>query len=265
MNDSRQYLMTVFQNHNKRIQERNLIIEEPLSIRVDGKAYSVVMRTPGDELAHVAGFCLAEGLVDRPEDIASLGFCTEEGTNVATVILSEARREKVADLLERKGFVSQTSCGICGKEIIEDLHQIITPVDKTVHILVHRVREFAESLSSFQDLHKETNSSHASLIADSELQPMAFAEDVGRHNALDKAIGKAFMNHQLPNAVLGLMSSRLSFELVQKAARARLQILIGISRPTALAVDLAKSINMTIVCARKDELMVFCGEDRLLF
>jgi FdhD protein len=112
-------------------------------------------------------------------------------------------------------------------------------------------------------LYQKTNSAHASMIFDFNLHPLAFAEDVGRHNALDKAIGKVFMSRRLPEAVFGLMSSRLSYELVQKAARAGLQILVGISRPTALAVALAQSIHMTLACAKNKDLMVFCGEERL--
>jgi FdhD protein len=263
MNDSRLHPMIMYQNSKQISQDQRLIIEEPLSIRVNGKPYSVVMRTPGNELEHAAGFCLVEGIVDHPEDIASLGFCTEEGTNVATVILTPERTEKVSDLLERKGFISQTSCGICGKEVVKDLQQILTPLDRTFQISAQRILECADNLSSYQVLYQKTNSAHASMIFDSSLNPLAFAEDVGRHNALDKAIGKVFLNRHLPDAVFGLMSSRLSYELVQKAARAGLQVLAGISRPTALAVDLAQSIHMTIVCAKNKDLMVFCGEERL--
>jgi FdhD protein len=264
MENSLSHTMIVYHNGKRSQHQQELIIEEPLSIRVDGKPYSVVMRTPGDELEHVAGFCLVEGLVDQPEDIASLGFCTEEGTNVATVILADSRRQKVGDLLERKGFVSQTSCGICGKEVVKDLQQILKPIDSTFRATAHRIIECAENLPSYQKLYEKTNSAHAAIIFDKNLRPLSFAEDVGRHNALDKAIGKAFMNHCLQNAVFGLMSSRLSYELVQKAARAGLQILIGISRPTALAVELARTVNMTIACIKKNELMVFNGEERLI-
>ena len=107
---------------------RKLIGEEPLSIRLQGEAYSVVLRTPGDEIPHVAGFCLAEGIVDDPDDFASIGFCEDEDTNVVTVMLSASRRDNIPDILERRGFISQTSCGICGKEVVEDLYQRIHPL-----------------------------------------------------------------------------------------------------------------------------------------
>jgi FdhD protein len=95
---------------------------------------------------------------------------------------------------------------------------------------------------------------------------VAFAEDVGRHNALDKAIGKVLMQRRLADAAILVLSSRISFELVQKAARARLPVVIGMSRPTALAVDMGRSLNMTLACADKESgLIFFCGEERILF
>jgi len=244
--------------------EQQLIVEEPLSIRIDGKPYSVVMRTPGNEVEHTAGFCLAEGIVDQPDDIVTIGFCTDEGTNVSTVTLTENRQQKIAGLLERKGFVSQTSCGICGKEVINDLRQIISPVKNTFQVTVDQAVNCAEMLPSFQQLYQQTHSTHAAMIFNESLEKLSFAEDVGRHNALDKVIGKVFMDNKLSEAVIGIMSSRLSYELVQKAARAQLQVLIGISRPTALAVSLAKSINMSIACAKDNGLMIFCGEERFI-
>jgi FdhD protein len=252
-------------NNEQTSQQHSLIIEEPLSIRIEGKPYSVVMRTPGDEIAHEAGFCLAEGLIDSPEDIVTIGFCTEENTNVATVTLTDARKNQVLDLLDRKGFVSQSSCGICGKEVVKDLHQITTPVKNNLSILVDQVIKCADLLYSFQPIHKETRSAHAALIFDKDLQVAAAAEDVGRHNALDKAIGKVFMDNKISDARFGLMSSRLSYELVQKAARAGLEMLVGISRPTSLGVDLANAVNISLACVKGDDLFIFCGEDRFIF
>ena len=247
---------------SERIQ--TLITEEPLSIRIDGEPYSVVMRTPGDEISHVAGFCLAEGLVDHPGDILTIGFCTENDANVATVTLTAERRKKVADLLERKGFVSQTSCGICGKSVIEDLRQVLSSMDVKTKITIDQAIDSVAQLSSCQVIYEKTRSAHAAMLFDAAFAPLSSAEDVGRHNALDKAIGKVFMTGDIKQAVAGVMSSRLSYELVQKAARARIEILIGISRPTALAVDLARSINMTIAWARHGQLTVFSGKDRFL-
>ena len=237
--------------------------EEPLSIRIDGNAYSVVMRTPGDEIYHAAGFCLAEGLVDHPDDFTTIGFCTEEGVNVVTATLHPERRKLVEELLERRGFVSQPSCGICGKELVKDLFQIVKPVTKQTTITIENAKTCVQRLVEHQNLYKRTGSSHASMLFDADLNILSYAEDVGRHNALDKAIGRVFMNKRIKNAHLAVLSSRISYELVQKAARAQLEILISMSRPTALAVNLATSLNMSLACVGKQKaFMIFCGKDR---
>ncbi|MGM0453507.1 MAG: formate dehydrogenase accessory sulfurtransferase FdhD [Thermodesulfobacteriota bacterium] len=254
--------MTAYEDGQKSTTDQALITEEPLSIRVNGNAYSVVMRTPGDEKAHAAGFCLAEGLIDSPADLVTIGSCTEDGTNVATVTLTEARRAKVADLLERKGFVSQTSCGICGKEVIEDIQQITAPIAANHRFGVERIMACIDTLPDYQPIYRQTRSSHAAMILDEQLSVLGHAEDVGRHNAIDKAVGKVLMAETMDRAVLAVMSSRLSYELVQKGARAGLEMLVGISRPTALAVEVARSVNMTLACAKDDVLMIFCGEQR---
>jgi FdhD protein len=264
MSDGISHTITRYRSGKPESVDTFLIMEEPLSIRIDGRPYAVVMRTPGDERAHVAGFCLAEGLIDGVEDIETLGFCTEQGVNVGTLTLMDKRRRQVMDLLDRKGFVSQTSCGICGKEVVRDLMQVLKPMPDTLRISVSQALACADMLSRKQDLHKRTRSAHAAMILDAAFSPMAFAEDVGRHNALDKAVGKVFLENRLPDAAVGMMSSRLSYELVQKAARAGLEILIGISRPTSLGVDLAESVNMTLLCVKNDDLLVFCGKDRLI-
>ena len=258
--------MILIENGTIEEREQALILEEPLSIRIEGKPYSVVMRTPGDELAHAAGFCLAEGIVEAPEDFATLGFCTEDDVNVVTATLVPERRQKVHDILNRQGFISQTSCGICGKELLTDLYQIVKPVKSTITIDIDQAKNCVQRLSEHQDLYSLTGSSHAAMVFDADLTPLAWAEDVGRHNALDKAIGKTFLKGQLGQLRVGAMSSRLSFELVQKAARAGLEIMVSMSRPTALAVELAESLNMTLAClGKKRGFMIFCGRKRFSF
>lgn len=244
--------------------EQELIAEEPLLIRVEERPYAVIMRTPGEEAFHAAGFCLTEGLVDRPEDISSIRYCDEKEANVMDVSLDPARRRLVQGLLERRGFMSQTSCGLCGKELIEDLCQDLSPVSDSGRISVEQVLACINALPAHQRLYARTRGSHAAVLFGAELEVLAVCEDVGRHNALDKAIGKVFLQGAVDRGALGVLSSRISYELVQKAARARLSMLVGMSRPTALAVALARRLNMTLACADKDHaVMAFCGRRRL--
>lgn len=245
------------------IVHQNLIIEEPLSIRIDGRPYAVVMRTPGEEIAHVAGFCLAEGLVDSPDDFAAIGYCSEADVNVVTATMTPQRRRKIGGLLRRRGFVSQTSCGICGKELIDDLHQIVQPMTLTSSLAIDRVETAVGLLNRHQALYRRTGGSHAAMVLDPELELMSHAEDVGRHNALDKAVGNVFMAGRLQRAAVIVLSSRISYELVQKAARAHVEIVIALSRPTQLAVDLGRRLNMSLASlGKRGDLLIYSGKKR---
>ena len=232
---------------------QNLAAEEPLSIRVQGEPYAVVMRTPGEELAHAAGFCLGEGLVDRLKDISALAFCDGGDTNTVTVTLTPDRRQKVADLLNRRGYVSRTSCGLCGKTVVEDLLADTSPLTDGRRVDLKTAAAVLDNLGDLQPLRSVTRSTHGIAILDPDCRVLSTGEDIGRHNAMDKAIGRLFLDENLASAVLVLLSSRISFEMVQKAARARIPILFSLSRPTALAVDLARSLNMTLAGLGKDD------------
>ena len=261
-----QHKLIHWNNGSKTAANRKLLGEEPLSIRIEGNPYAVVMRTPGDEIAHVAGFCLTEGIIDSPDDLTSIGFCEDDDTNVVTVTLTPSRREQISDIMDRRGFISQTSCGLCGKELVKDLYQIIQPLGDRQPIEIKKALTCLEALPDIQPLRMQTLASHAAAIYGSGPELLSVAEDVGRHNALDKAIGKILLSRRLDQAELLILSSRISYELVQKSARARIPIILAHSRPTALAVNLAASLNMTLASMDDDDsgLYIFCGEQRLV-
>jgi FdhD protein len=239
------------------------IREEPLSIRIQGMPYAVIMRTPGEEKAHAAGFCLAEGIIDAMGDMISLAVCEGAEGNVVTVTLTEARRKSIPDMLDRRQYVSQTSCGICGKELVNELHQKIRHLTDDLVIDIAGAVDLLNSLSSHQPLRQKTRAAHAAALFTKEMELASVSEDVGRHNALDKAVGKLFLENRLHEARVLALSSRISYELVQKAARARIPVILAVSRPTSLAIELATDLNMTLASlARPSGLDVYCGRHR---
>lgn len=241
-----------------------LIGEEPLMLRVEDKPYSVVMRTPGQETFHAAGTCLGEGIVDSADDFRTIGWDPNLDPNIVDIWLTDERKQKIPNILKRKSYISQTSCGICGKGMIEDLQQVLAPAPDGFEIDIDHAFECAGRLSKKQSYYPITRGSHAALLFDESLNVLAFAEDVGRHNALDKAIGQVLMNDELEKASLLVMSSRISYELVQKAARAKISMMISKSRPTAMAVQMGKGLNMTLACAfEAKKLLILCGEQRI--
>jgi FdhD protein len=243
--------------------DQYLLVEEPLSIRVQNKPYSIIMRTPGDEIPHAAGFCLAEGIVDRRDDFLTINYCDEMDQNTVNVVVKQSRYDEIPHILKRRGFISQTSCGVCGKEVVNDLYQTIKPLRGSGQIDIEMALECVRELPGYQSIGHDTRSSHAAALYDSTYNLLSVAEDIGRHNALDKATGELFLEQRLHDASLIILSSRISYELVQKAGRARVSAILAISRPTSLAVELAEKLNIAVAClAREGGLYIYCGEHR---
>jgi FdhD protein len=242
----------------------NLVVEEPLWIHIQNRPYSIVMRTPGDEIPHVAGFCLSEGIVDCSDDFSSIDFSEKPDHNVVTVSLKEPRQHKTLLSLERQGPSSRGGSAICGKEMVKDLCQSIPPLTDERKMDAGMVIGCLDKFFPNQNLGEVTRASHAAALFSFDLDLLSIAEDVGRHNAIDKAIGKLLLGDNLQEAFLLVLSSRISYDLVQKAGRARIPFILAISRPTSLALQVALKLKMTMACLAKPKgLYVFCGEHRV--
>jgi len=242
----------------------DLIGEEPLLIRIDGQPYATIMRTPGEETFHAAGFCLSEGIVDDLNDFSTIGFCKDLDANVVEIRLTPERHKRSENILEKKNLMSLSSCGICGREVIEERMGSLTVLSGNMKINVDEAVRQIDGIREMQKLHQKTWGSHASVILNSSLEPISISEDVGRHNALDKAIGRLFMMGRLAEACICVLSSRISYEMVMKANRAKAPVILSASRPTALAVRLGRTLNMTLACTAKEkELLIFSGEERI--
>lgn len=241
-----------------------LISEEPLSIYVQKKLYSITMRTPGDELPHVAGFCLAEGIIETPDDFTSLSFCDGSDTSGVIITLIESRINIISHLLDKQRYNYKPDGRLSCSDMVNNLYQSIQPVKAKTRIDIKKAIDCLKRLSDHQPLRHHTHASHAAALYGSDYSLLSVAEDVGRHNAVDKAIGKLFLDRRLNKASFVILSSRISYELVQKAARAHIPVILAISRPTSLAVELASQLNMTLACLAKNSgLYIFCGADRV--
>ncbi|MBN1930220.1 MAG: formate dehydrogenase accessory sulfurtransferase FdhD [Desulfobacterales bacterium] len=240
-----------------------LIGEEPLSIYIQGMPYCIGMRTPGEEVEHAAGFCLVEGIVDTVDDFSSLDYCDEKDKNVVNITLKQSKQNKIPQLIDRYGFTGRKNFAYSSRGPMDTFRQIIPPLDTALAIDLKKAVCSLENLSKHQPLRNKTRASHAAAIYTSTFQLLSIAEDVGRHNAMDKAIGKVFLDRKLEKASIIVLSSRISYELVEKAARARIPVILAISRPTALAVKVGSQYKMTLACLAKGSgLYVFCGEQR---
>jgi FdhD protein len=243
-----------------------LATEEPMEIRVHGPGQdpapvAVTMRTPGSDFELAVGLCLTDGIIESQADVDTIAYCLapdalpagekpEQQYNIVTVRL---RRPVAADIRERR-YLATSACGVCGKAALEEVEVRCAPVGKGPRVPAGVVRRLPELLAARQQVFDRTGGLHAAarFTADGEL--VAVREDVGRHNALDKLIGHALLEHALPlgDNVL-LVSGRLSFELVQKAAIAGIPVLCGVSAPSSLAVAAAERFGQTVVGFLRDE------------
>ena len=222
--------------------------EEPLEIRVEGRAVAVVMRTPGHDEELVAGFLITEGVVQRRQDILEITQCpntTEDARgNVVDVLLGAVVVEW--ESLTRHVF-SASSCGICGKTSIESVFQRFAPVTAEWQIPATLLATLPDKLRAAQETFSKTGGLHASALFDLDGNLLVLREDVGRHNALDKVLGWAMQNDLLPlDRHLLMVSGRVSFEIMQKALAGGIPLIAAISAPSSLAVQFAEEGGQTL-------------------
>ena len=245
--------------------------EEPLEVRVSGRALAVTMRTPGDDFDLALGFLLTEGLITGAADVATLMHCLDEGEdgrptyNVVDVVL----RPGVAlpDVSLERSFYTTSSCGVCGKASI-DAVRVRSTYDvraDTTRLAPQLLVTLPDALREHQKVFDRTGGLHAAGLFTADGELLAVREDVGRHNAVDKLIGWAAREQRLPLTGCVLMvSGRASFELTQKALMAGIPCLAAVSAPSSLAVELAAESGMTLVgFLRPPRMTVYAGAERL--
>lgn len=228
--------------------------EEPMEIRVQGPGrppvpIAVTMRTPGSDFELAAGLLFTEGLIDEPAEIRRVSYCEdlpadEQRYNVVTVLLARALDPEG---LRRSTFVS-SSCGVCGKATLEQVSVRCDRVGPGPVVKAEMLSGLPGALREAQRVFERTGGLHAAGLFAPDGTLLSLREDVGRHNAVDKVIGQAVLAGDLPLAErIVQVSGRLSFEIVQKAARAGVPIVAAVSAPSSLAVEAAEHLGITLV------------------
>jgi FdhD protein len=239
--------------------------EEPLEIRVRGKSVAVTMRTPGLDRELAAGFLLTEGVLRKSSDIIEIAPCRESDNpeNVVNVFLSPSVQVDFGRLT-RHVFAS-SSCGVCGKGTIEAVHQQFEPIQSDVTVSPRTLAALPGKMRRAQKTFAATGGLHAAAIFDLRGKLLFSAEDVGRHNAVDKVIGWGLLSGRLPlREEILLVSGRASFEIMQKALAACIPVVAAVSAPSDLAVDFARESGQTLVgFLRGKTLNVYAGEERI--
>jgi FdhD protein len=239
-----------------------LACEEPLEIRVRGKAVSVTMRTPGNDDELAAGFLLSEAIVRRAKDIVRVEPCERDDANIVNVVLAA---DVVVDFekLTRHVFAS-SSCGLCGKATIEAIQKQFGRVTSDVKVEAETILSLPEKMRAAQATFEKTGGLHAAGLFTSAGELVVLREDVGRHNAVDKVLGFALMKGIAIEKHVLLVSGRASFEILQKAVAAGVPIVAAVSAPSTLAVDFADESGVTLVgFLREGRMNVYAHPGRL--
>ena len=255
------------------VQEDLLAVEEPLEIRVGGRALVVTMRTPGHDFDLAAGFLVSEGVITRGEHFSTVRYCagaTDEGLNTYNVLdVTLAPGVAPPDPSLERSFYTTSSCWLCGKASIDAVRtQSAYEVrDDALRIDAALLSTFPATLRSEQAVFDKTGGLHAAGLFDGVTGKMlVIREDVGRHNAVDKVIGWALKEDRLPlRGTVLMVSGRASFELTQKAMMAGIPLLAAVSAPSSLAAELATEVGMTLVAfLRGSSMVLYAGSERIV-
>lgn len=228
-------------------------VEEPLEIRLHDRPFAVIMRTPGADRELAAGFLLAEGVVEHSSELGAVEHCRHphhpEVHNVVNVfLLGEAVARLETTLAERRNVMANSSCGLCGRVTIDSLKTRATPLDSTTVIEADVVHGLPNALRAQQEVFDRTGGLHGAALFTTNGALITSAEDVGRHNAVDKVIGRLLLEERLPlDDLVLVVSGRTSYEIVQKAWLAAVPIICAVSAPSSLAIDLATEAGITLL------------------
>ncbi|MCX2926834.1 formate dehydrogenase accessory sulfurtransferase FdhD [Streptomyces sp. NEAU-W12] len=249
-----------------------LVTEEPLEVRLNGKPLAITMRTPGDDFALAVGFLVSEGVLATASDLRNVVYCagaTAEGTNTYNVVdVQTAPGVRTPDITLERNVYTTSSCGLCGKASLDAVRTTTRhPVADSppLRVTPELLSSLPDRLRAAQRVFDRTGGLHAAALFDEDGELLDVREDVGRHNAVDKLVGRALQGGDLPLSRTVLMvSGRASFELAQKAVMAGIPLLAAVSAPSSLAVDLAAETGLTLVgFLRGSSMNVYAGEDRV--
>ncbi|MFB8128243.1 formate dehydrogenase accessory sulfurtransferase FdhD [Streptomyces mirabilis] len=252
-----------------------LVAEEPLEIRLNGKPLAITMRTPGDDFALAAGFLVSEGVFGRADEVQNIVYCagaTVDGSNTYNIVdVRTAPGVVLPDITLERNVYTTSSCGLCGKASLDAVRTTARwAIDDggdapPVRLEPALLAGLPDRLREAQRVFDRTGGLHAAALFTEDGEMLDVREDVGRHNAVDKLVGRALQRGDLPlSRTILLVSGRASFELAQKAVMAGIPVLAAVSAPSSLAVDLAAETGLTLVgFLRGPSMNVYAGEHRI--
>lgn len=246
--------------------EQGVISEEPLQIRLNGEPYTIIMRTPGQEKELALGFCFTEGIISGLSQVKLVEHCGSgtEGDGSGNVVNIVLTKPLDTALLPQRNMEVRSGCALCGRTTIEELTNQLLPISNSFNLPAKSLHQMLAKMEAEQSLYQATGTTHAAALFDNDGRLITCAEDIGRHNALDKAIGYTLL-HELPREnMTAILSGRASFEMIIKAVRAQIPVVASVSGTTRLSVELAKRLGCTLIGYLRDgRLEVYTHSERI--
>jgi FdhD protein len=250
-----------------------VVTEEPLELRLVAgsttRTLAVTMRTPGNDFELAAGFVSSERIVRSRAEIGAVSYCIDpridpdQRYNIVNVELTTSSMPDLSQF--ERHFTMNSSCGVCGRANLEALAELgVQPVDDNLQVPITLIYDLPERMREAQRIFATTGGLHAAALFDPHGKAIAVREDVGRHNAVDKLTGWALLEGRLLHGTILFVSGRASYEILQKAAVARIPIVGAVSAPSSLAIDLARAFNITLIAfVRGEQANVYTVSDRV--
>ncbi len=236
----------------------NIVVEQVVTVMVDKVGSFTILCSPSDLKALAVGFVFAEGMIDSADDILDITL-KQDMPNVVGIEIHDPSRITI-----ERNMIVASSCGMCGLRNIEKLLEEMTPSAGSFQMSPEKIMEITENMLSRQKIFHSTGGSHAACIFDADGTIISFAEDIGRHNALDKAIGKCLLEGISMKSCGAALSGRASLEMVSKAARAGLELIAAVSAPSSLAVEAAQKWNITLCgFVGSERINVYAHQERI--
>jgi FdhD protein len=263
--------VTVLEGGTRRTVPDRLAAEEPMEIRAHGPgqdpvSVAVTMRTPGHDFALAVGFLASEGLLAPAGGLAGVAYCTSGEVEQQYNIVTVTTRTRFDGPERARSFVASASCGLCGKAALDDVVLDAPPFEPGPVVDAAVITALPAQLRDAQTVFEQTGALHAAARCRVDGSVLIAREDVGRHNAIDKVVGECILDPTLAaaDAPILAVSGRVSFEVMQKAAAARIPIVVAVSAPTSLAVEVARATGQTLVgFVRDGRATIYAGSERI--
>jgi len=238
-------------NNQKEKIDDTLVIEEPLQININNQPFTVVMRTPGDDKELVRGLLFAEDIYKSDDNLITNIVDTDNASTIINTNISSDTLGK--GYLNKRSLLSVSSCGICGKQELEELHPSEKSLQNTIQFSQEEIQQMFTQMQLQQNTFQQSGGSHACAIFNTHKQLLTIKEDIGRHNAIDKCVGDLLIQQKLTQAKIMLVSGRVSYEIVSKAFFAKIPIIVAVSACSSLAVDFAKEFGICLIGFKRNK------------